>query len=212
VWWGTGNRVRASAVSGFAGQIVGAAVVVWAVWLAVFDFSPIAAVVTAIVGWPLWRGAAATRRSAKQRQHLGGLRVADVLHDEVFTAPDTASAATVAASLADDASGHVAVVDDTGQPRGVLSVERIRRAARDHPDRPVGRLMRRTPVIATLDEPLADVLERTYAKPRPVVVVEGDTAAALIEPTDIRAALARPSAVATDIEPADVWPGATSAA
>jgi Zn-dependent protease/CBS domain-containing protein len=213
VWWGTGNRVRASAVAGFAGQIVGLAIVLCAAWLAIFQFSLIAAILTVVVAWPIWRGASATRRAAQQRAHLGGMTIGELVAAEARTVRDDVTAAAVAAQFADRSDGYVAVVDKDGRPRGVLSMEQVRKVASAHPARAIGRLLlRRSPVTATANEPLADVLERTYAKPRPVVLVEGDTAAALIEPTDIRAALAGPSTVDADVEPADVWPGATSAA
>jgi Zn-dependent protease/CBS domain-containing protein len=210
VWWGTGNRVRASAVSGFAGQLVGAAILLWSLWLALYELSPISAGVSAIVAWPLWRGASATRRAARQRAQLAGLRVGDLAAHEARTVPDEVSAAEAAARLVGTPNGYVAVVDEVGQPRGVLSVERIRKTAREHPRRSVGKLVRRrSPVTATPDEPLADVLERTYAKPKPFLVVVGDRPAALIEPADIRAALAAPVDPAEAfVEPADVWPGA----
>jgi Zn-dependent protease len=215
VWWGTGSRVRASAVSGFAGQIVGATVVGWAIWLALFDLSPIAAAVTAVVGWPLWRGAQATRRVAQQRSQLGGLPVRDVMRDDPRMLLADISVATAAARLADGADGHVAVVDDAGHPCGVLSVERILRAAKTHPERSLGRLVRRgTLVTATPDEPLADLLERTYAKPRPAVVVTDGEATGFIEPADVLAALAhsaRTEAPGSSQEPSDIWPGSQRA-
>jgi Zn-dependent protease/CBS domain-containing protein len=213
VWWVTHNRLRASAVAGFAGQLVGLALLLWAAWLALFQFSLLAAVFTAIVGWPLWRGASATSRAARQRAQLAGLRVGDLTAHEARTVPDEVTAAEAAARLVDTSDGYVAVVDDVGQPRGVLSVERIRKTAREHPRRSVGRLLRRrTPVTATPDEPLADVLERTYAKPKPFLVVVGDRPAALIEPADIRAALVAPARAAATNEPTDVWPGTAEAA
>lgn len=216
VWWGTRNRLRASAVAGFTGQIVGAALLLWAVWLATFHFSLIAAAFTAVVAWPLWRGASATRRVARQRAHLGGLRVADLIAREARTVPGELSAEEAAARLAGTTDSYVAIVDQVGRPRGLLTIERLRKTARAHPQRPIGRLIRRrSPVTATPDEPLADVLERTYAKPKPFLVVAGDSPAALIEPADIRAALAAPppaDAADTPAEPADVWPGAPAAA
>ena len=212
VWWGTGNRVRASSVAGFAGQVVGLAILMSAMWLAVFKLSPIAAALTAIVAWPLWRGASATRRAAHQRAQLGAMTVGDLIAAEARTVRADVPVAAAATQFSEVADGYVAVVDDAGRPRGVLSIERIRKAAHAHPRRTLGRLIRRRgPVTATADEPLADVLERSYAKPMPVLVLEDDSPAALIEPADIRAALAAPVGTSEAVhEPTDVWPGAAA--
>lgn len=210
VWWGTGNRVRASAVSGFAGQVVGAAILVWAAWLALYDLSPISAAVSAIVAWPLWRGASATRRSARQRAHLGGVPVR-VLMRSATSSLRADLAAAEAARRVGQASRYITVVDDAGQPRGLLTVERLARAAQRHPDRPLARLIGRRGrlVTATPDEPVADVLERTYATPKPVLVVVGGRPAGLLDPDDVRTALEAPSAFdSTEAEPPDAWPGA----
>jgi Zn-dependent protease len=212
VWWGTGNRVRASSVAGFAGQVVGLAILMSAMWLAVFKLSLVAAALTAIVAWPLWRGASATRRAAQQRAQLGGMTVGELIATEARMVRADVPVAAAATQFAEVADGYVAVVDDAGRPRGVLSIERIRKAAHAHPRRTLGRLIRlRGPITATADEPLADVLERSYAKPTLVLVLDDDSPAALIEPDDIRAALAAPAGTSEPAqEPTDVWPGAAA--
>jgi Zn-dependent protease len=212
VWWGTGNRVRASSVAGFAGQVVGLAILMSAMWLAVFKLSLVAAALTAIVAWPLWRGASATRRAAQQRAQLGGMTVGELIATEARMVRADVPVAAAATQFAEVADGYVAVVDDAGRPRGVLSIERIRKAAHAHPRRTLGRLIRRRgPITATADEPLADVLERSYAKPTLVLVLDDDSPAALIEPDDIRAALAAPAGTSEPAqEPTDVWPGAAA--
>jgi Zn-dependent protease len=210
VWWGTGNRVRASAVSGFAGQVVGAAILLWAAWLALFDLSPISAAVSAIVAWPLWRGASATRRAARQRAQLGGVPVRELMRSTTSSLRADLPAAEAARCVARTAR-YITIVDDTGRPRGLMRVERLARAAERHPDRPLARLIGRRGrlVTATPDEPVADVLERTYATPRAVLVVVGGKPAGLLDPDDVRSALEASAAIdPAQAEPADVWPGA----
>lgn len=211
VWAKTGSRTRASAVAGFAGQVVGAATLVWAAWLLIQDGAPLAAAATAMVGWPLWRGASATRRVAQQRELLAGLSVSAAMQRYAIAlkAEDTLAAALAELPHAD--ADHVAIVDAVGKPIALVPASQLLRSANRDPSRQLGEVTRRARrrlITATVDEPLADLLERSYGRPRAAAVVVGGRFAGIVDPKTIEAKLATPApARASRTVSADTWPG-----
>jgi Zn-dependent protease len=212
IWAKLGNRTRASAVAGFAGQVVGAAALAWAAWFLVRDGSILGAIATAIVGWPLWRGASATRRVAQQRERLAGLTVSAAMQrSSVVVAADTALT-DVSVMLPAAETDYVAVIDSSDEAIAVVASGQLRRAAEQGKSGRVGdvaRRARRRLITATVDEPLADVLERSYGKPRPAVVLGGDGIAGILSPKTIRVRLAASEQPPQTRRPAprDTWPG-----
>lgn len=209
VWARTGNRVGASAITGFAGQVVAAGFLAWSGYLVV-QGSWLSAASLAIFAFPVWRGATATRKAAQQRQRLAGAQVAEVMHRRFAVVDQERTAADAAAELG-NAKGYAAVVDSAGRPVAVLATDAIRRASVRRPTHRIRRLRRwRSELVtATADEPLADVLERSHAHAVPVAVVAGKHIVGIIDPQDVEQRLESAPATATlvDVAATDTWPG-----
>lgn len=207
IWARTGNRVRASGVAGVAGQLVAAALLAWAGYLLV-QGGRLTALSLVLFAVPLWRGATATRRAARQRLRLAGARVAQVMRRRFVVVDDRLSAADAAARIGETVDDYAPVVDSAGKPVAVVSTDSIRRAA-DRRTSVRSRLRRRSKLVtATADEPLADVLERSHAHVVPVAVVENERVVGILDPRDIEDWLrATPADPAVDAVDLDAWPG-----
>jgi Zn-dependent protease/CBS domain-containing protein len=215
VWATTGNRTRASAVAGLAGQVLGVGLLFWGFWFILHDGAVVQALAAAVVGWPVWRGASATVRVARQRERLGGLTVAGALKPDPITVRADAPLAEVGGQLRGH-DGLVAVVDASGGPVAVVKAAVLARAATRDSTRPVRdavRRGRRKLIKATVEEPLADVLERCYGEPRPAAVVEGGRLTGILEPEVVQATLeaAPVAAVSSGHVVVDTWPGVGAA-
>ena len=212
VWATTGNRTRASAVAGFAGQLLGVGLLFWGFWFVLHDDALIQALAAAVVGWPVWRGATATARVARQRERLGGLTVAGAMKPHPIAVPADAPLAEIRGQLRGH-DGLVAVVDADGGPVAVVKSAELARAAAHDSTRRVRDAARRAGrklIKATTDEPLADVLERSHGEPKPAAVVEDGKLTGILEPELVQATLDAPPTldVPTDQIVVDAWPGA----
>jgi hypothetical protein len=212
VWKRTGDRVRASAVAGLAGQVAGAGLLACAGYLAVHG-SLLTGLALVLFAVPLWRGGTATRRAAQQRHRLAGSTVADTMHRRFATFGTETPAAVAAAGLSD--ADYAVVVTATGTPRALLDAATIRATARRRPLRQLGhvRRWRPGPVTARAEEPLADALERSRARLVPMLVVSDAGVIGVLRPVDLAARLATPARTARRAAvPADMWPGRTRTA
>jgi Zn-dependent protease len=86
LWRRHGNRVRASVTATRAGQVVGAALIVYGLVGAITDWG-IGSLWTALVGWFLTVAARQERDQAVLRPRLGGLRAGQVMTPAPVTAP-----------------------------------------------------------------------------------------------------------------------------
>jgi len=211
VWAATGSRTRASAIAGRAGQVLGIAMVGGAVWLAAAGVSWYSVAATAVVGVPLWRGASAVRRAAVQRARLAGVRVSDLLRSGEAALHDDDTVQVAERRLGARQSGYAGVVDGNGRAVAILPVARVREWAVERATHTVARMTKRRSAVPTaaVDEPVADVLERTNAQPKPVAVIRDGKLVGVLDPDDIRAAMREPDTGSTsDSQPsADDWPG-----
>jgi predicted transcriptional regulator len=126
---------------------------------------------------------------------------------------DRLSAVDAARRVGESADDYAPVVDSAGKPVAVVTTESIRRAATGRRSLR-GVLRRRTKrlITATVDEPLADVLERSHAHVVPVAVIENDRIIGIVDPRDIEERLraASPDSVG-DAADLDAWPGRRAA-
>ena len=211
VWAATGNRTRASAIAGVAGQLLGVGLLFWGFWFVLHDGALVQALSAAVVGWPVWRGATATARVARQRERLGGLTVAGAMKSE----PITVAADMPLAAAAGHLRGHdglVVVLGRSEEPVAIMESAKLASAAERNPLGRVGeaaRRARRKLIKTTAEEPLADVLERSYGAPRAAAVVEDGRVTGILEPELVQATLDAPpdESVPRGHVVVDAWPG-----
>jgi Zn-dependent protease/CBS domain-containing protein len=212
VWAKTGNRTRASAVAGTAGQLLGVGLLFWGFWFVLHDGALIQALAAAVVGWPVWRGATATVRVARQRERLAGLTVAGAMKPDPITVELDAPLGDLPRRLRGH-DGLVAVVNPVGDPIAVVKSTDLANAASKNPSGHVQDIVRRARkklIKATVEEPLADVLERSYGKPRAAAVVENGRLTGILEPELVQAMLDAPpdQHARHGHVVVDSWPGA----
>lgn len=211
VWATTGNRTRASAIAGFAGQLLSVGLLFWGFWFVLHDGALLQALSAAVVGWPVWRGATATARVAHQRERLGGLTVAGAMKRRPVTVRADMPLNDVARQLRGH-DGLVAVLDVHGDPVAVVESADLTGAARRNPAGRVTdavRRARRKFIKATTDEPLADVLERSHGEPRAAAVIDDGRLTGILEPELVQATLDAPpdAESASGYVVVDAWPG-----
>ena len=213
-WAKLGNRVKATAISGAAGRVLGAGLFLGALWFLVHDGAVFPAIATVLFGWPVYRGASATVRVARQRERLAGLTVAGAMKPH----PITVRADTPLAEMPRRLRGHdglVAVVDASGEPVAVVASADLDDAARRIGSGRVSTAVRRAGrklIKATADEPLADVLERSSGKPQAAAVIGDGHVVGILEPELVQARLDEPPdpLAPRDHVVVDAWPGANA--
>lgn len=211
-WAKNGNRIKATAIAGAAGRVLGLALFGGAVWVLAQDGSVAQAFAAALFGWPVYRGASATVRVARQRERLAGLTVAGAMKPEPVTIRADLPSADVAGRLRGH-DGLVVVVDASGDPVAVMKSTELAVAAQRNSARQVSdaaRRARRRLITATSDEPLADVLERSSGKPRAAAVLANGRLAGILDPDLVQVELDAPAdqRVPHGYVVVDAWPGA----
>ncbi len=75
IWWRTGKRHRATAITAGSGRVIGAGLIAFGVWSFVNGNGGL---LTAFVGWFILSAAQQARLQAQEAQRLGGIRAGDV--------------------------------------------------------------------------------------------------------------------------------------
>jgi len=129
IWKATGDKARATVLSGRAGRLFGALIVGCGVVLIWYDDS-IAGLSLIVLGWFLSQGARGATMVGEFQQRLSGVTAADVMDP----APQTISATTTATEALDSypavagAPIAVPVIDTAGKLLGVLTRDRLEHA------------------------------------------------------------------------------------
>lgn len=196
VWKLTGNPNRATAVAGWAGRVVAAAVLVSPVLLGLAGYTIDATdfILAVIFGWFLWSAATAAIASAKIRSRLPALRARALARRTVAVAEEVPLAEAV--RLAQEAqAGSIVTLDRDGFPAGVVSEAAVHATPEERrPWMSVGAVSRRLdnglrlPVVLE-GEPLIRAMEAHPASE--YVLVEDDGSVyGVLSTTDVDAAFA----------------------
>lgn len=149
LWWRTGDRLKATAGATTAGRIFGWALVVLGLVLFIGG-GAFGGLWIALVGWFLIAAATAEGRQAQMRGVLAGVPVRDAMTPDPVTAPSGTSVADfLAGPVHRRRHSAFPVVDETGAPAGLLTLDGARRVPWDEAEN------------VTVDEvmvPLSDVI------------------------------------------------------
>lgn len=132
LWRRSGDRHRASVTAAGAGRIFGMLLIGLGIVEFLFFPGVIGGLWLALVGWFLINAAGAERRYAQSQQRLGGVRVADVMTPQPFTAP---AWMTVEQFIQQYAVQYrfsaFPLVDREGHFVGLVPLDRVRAVPRD---------------------------------------------------------------------------------
>jgi Zn-dependent protease len=200
LWRRHGSRVRAAVTATRAGQVVGAALIVYGLAGTLTGWG-IGTLWTALVGWFLTVAARQERDQAVLRQGVGGLRAGQVMTPAPVTAPAWFTVDAFLRTYVDPwqvAALPLRTFD--GRPAGVVTVDALRAVpeARRHLVR-AGDVAIPVPdlVVVGPDEPVGDLAARLAGGRTVAAVVAGGRLLGLITPADLaRAAWPGPRAAA----------------
>lgn len=201
IWAATRDRHRAIRWASYAGQVVAALLVLYA--LRVFLVRPeafLAALWPAAIGWFMWQAARAERQHAEIEELLDGRTMAALTGLELPHLPTDRTLDTVTDRVAAAPGIEVfPVVDPEGRVIGALHLKDVMEIdPHDRPFRTVADLMRPIEHLRTVPEstPILEVAAGMSEGAAVVVVDEDGHARALVTPNQLQAALDRWHALA----------------
>jgi Zn-dependent protease len=170
VWKLSGDPLRATSVSGWAGRVVAALVVVSPVLLGLAGYQVRSSdfILAMIFGWFLWTAASSAIASAKVRARLPALR-ARALARRAVTLPEDIPLAQAVRQAQEAAAGSIVTLDHTGHPVGVVNEAAVHATPEDRrPWVSVGSVSRRLDAglrlpVALEGEPLIRAMQTNPA-------------------------------------------------